>query len=209
MLFASDHGRKIILMVFLCLLLAVALLFIFASPVFAQGEAGESVDEAVEGKLDKTDADILWLCIAAFLVFFMQAGFAFVEAGFCRAKNTVNLMMKNLMDFCIGSLGFWIVGFALMFGTSAAGIISIASGHKGGSSTLRHFLLFVCMIMTFRPERSNATLSLAKTSTEPEPPNTNKGIFGGVSRPCSSTFPTIAIWPVTYSCPFHSPAGRP
>ncbi|MDY6794016.1 MAG: ammonium transporter [Actinomycetota bacterium] len=65
----------------------------------------------------------MWLCIAAFLVFFMQAGFAFVEAGFCRAKNTVNLMMKNLMDFCIGSLAFLAVGFAFMFGSSAGGII--------------------------------------------------------------------------------------
>ena len=123
MLFASNHGRKMLLIIFFCVLVTVALLFVFTPPVFAQEEVGESVDETVEGKLGKTDADILWLCIAAFLVFFMQAGFAFVEAGFCRAKNTVNLMMKNLMDFCIGSLGFWIVGFALMFGTSAAGVI--------------------------------------------------------------------------------------
>lgn len=60
--------------------------------------------------------DWLWTCIAAFLVFFMQAGFALVEAGFTRAKNVVNILMKNVMDFSLGSLLFWAVGFSLMFG---------------------------------------------------------------------------------------------
>ena len=50
-----------------------------------------------------TDTNTLWTCIAAFLVFFMQAGFAMVEAGFTRAKNACNILMKNLMDFSIGS----------------------------------------------------------------------------------------------------------
>lgn len=64
------------------------------------------------------NANILWTCIAAFLVFFMQAGFAMVEAGFTRAKNACNILMKNLMDFSIGSLAFWMVGFGLMFGVT-------------------------------------------------------------------------------------------
>ncbi len=68
-----------------------------------------------------TDSNTLWTCLAAFLVFFMQAGFALVECGFTRAKNACNIMMKNLMDFSIGSLSFWIVGFGLMFGASATG----------------------------------------------------------------------------------------
>lgn len=59
--------------------------------------------------------DVLWTCIAAFLVFIMQAGFAMLEAGFTRAKNAVNIMMKNIMDFCIGTLAFLIIGFHLMF----------------------------------------------------------------------------------------------
>ncbi len=62
--------------------------------------------------------NIVWTCIAAFLVFFMQAGFAMVEAGFTRAKNVVNIMMKNLMDFSIGTLAFFFIGFGLMFGES-------------------------------------------------------------------------------------------
>jgi len=59
--------------------------------------------------------------VAAALVFFMQAGFALVEAGFTRAKNAVNIMMKNLMDFSVGSLAFWAIGFGLMFGVSNSG----------------------------------------------------------------------------------------
>lgn len=61
--------------------------------------------------------NIVWTCVAAFLVFFMQAGFAMVETGFTRAKNAVNIMMKNLMDFAVGSVAFFFVGFGLMFGT--------------------------------------------------------------------------------------------
>ncbi|HMW04844.1 MAG TPA: ammonium transporter [Leptospiraceae bacterium] len=64
----------------------------------------------------KAEINLLWICIAAFLVFFMQAGFALVEAGFTRAKNTVNILMKNLSDFTIGSICFWLIGFSLMFG---------------------------------------------------------------------------------------------
>jgi Amt family ammonium transporter len=66
----------------------------------------------------QTNMNIIWTCIAAFLVFFMQAGFALVETGFTRAKNSVNILMKNLMDFAIGSPAFFLVGFGLMFGVS-------------------------------------------------------------------------------------------
>lgn len=59
--------------------------------------------------------DVLWTCIAAFLVFIMQAGFAMLEAGFTRAKNAVNICMKNIMDFSIGTIAFLAVGFHLMF----------------------------------------------------------------------------------------------
>ncbi|EFK07314.1 putative Ammonium transporter 1 member 1 [delta proteobacterium NaphS2] len=68
--------------------------------------------------LVQTHADYVWTLVAAALVFFMQAGFASVEAGFTRAKNAVNIMMKNLMDFSMGSLAFWAIGFGLMFGAS-------------------------------------------------------------------------------------------
>jgi Amt family ammonium transporter len=65
--------------------------------------------------------DMLWLVLAASLVFFMQAGFALVETGLTRAKNATNIIMKNLMDFCIGSIAFWMVGWGLMYGADQAG----------------------------------------------------------------------------------------
>lgn len=62
----------------------------------------------------------IWVLIGAALVFFMQAGFSMCEGGFTRAKNTGNILMKNLMDFCIGTPAFWLVGFGLMFGAGNA-----------------------------------------------------------------------------------------
>lgn len=69
--------------------------------------------------------DNMWLLIAGFLVMFMQPGFAMVEAGFTRSKNTANILMKNLMDFAIGSLLYWIIGFTIMYGDSIGGFIGI------------------------------------------------------------------------------------
>lgn len=59
-----------------------------------------------------TGIDTVWTLIAGFLVFFMQAGFAMVEAGFTRAKNAGNIIMKNFMDFSVGSVIYWLIGFA-------------------------------------------------------------------------------------------------
>ena len=70
-----------------------------------------------------TSLDTVWVLIAATLVMFMQPGFAMVEAGFTRAKNTANILMKNLMDFSVGSLAFWLVGFSLMFGSDIGSFI--------------------------------------------------------------------------------------
>ena len=69
-----------------------------------------------------SSVNTIWVLIGAALVFFMQAGFSMCEAGFTRAKNTGNILMKNLMDFCIGTPAFWLVGFGLMFG-NGSGII--------------------------------------------------------------------------------------
>ena len=67
--------------------------------------------------------DTVWVLLAAVLVFFMQAGFAMVETGFTRAKNAGNIIMKNLMDFALGAIVFWIIGFSLMQGESLGGLI--------------------------------------------------------------------------------------
>ena len=105
-------------------LLALVMLMISAVPVAADGPdpAGSGADAA-------TAVNFTWTLVAAFLVFFMQAGFAFLEAGLARVKNTVNILTKNFMDFCIGGLAFWAFGFALMFGGSA-----LASGLDKGNT---------------------------------------------------------------------------
>ena len=66
-----------------------------------------------------TSVDVGWTLVAAALVFFMQAGFAMVETGFTRAKNAGNIIMKNLMDFSLGTPIFWVLGFGIMFGTAS------------------------------------------------------------------------------------------
>ncbi len=96
-------------------LLVISILY-FSAPALAEEVSAEvSAIDAVKAEL-QNNINVVWTCIAAFLVFFMQAGFAMVETGFTRAKNAVNILMKNLMDFSVGSLVFFLVGFGLMFG---------------------------------------------------------------------------------------------
>jgi ammonium transporter, Amt family len=64
----------------------------------------------------------IWLLVTTFLVMFMQPGFAMVEAGFTRAKNTSNILMKNLMDFSVGAITYWLVGYSIMYGDSVMGL---------------------------------------------------------------------------------------
>ena len=67
-----------------------------------------------------SSVNTIWVLLGAALVFLMQAGFAMCEAGFTRAKNTGNILMKNLMDFCIGTPVYWLLGFGLMFASGGA-----------------------------------------------------------------------------------------
>ncbi|MFR9564463.1 MAG: ammonium transporter [Rikenellaceae bacterium] len=67
--------------------------------------------------------DTVWILLAAMLVFIMQAGFAMVESGFARSKNTANILMKNLLDFSVGSILFWLVGFGIMYGSGMFGSV--------------------------------------------------------------------------------------
>ncbi|MGN0374649.1 MAG: ammonium transporter [Butyrivibrio sp.] len=86
-----------------------------------------------------SSVNTIWVLLGAALVFFMQAGFAMVETGFTRAKNAGNIIMKNLMDFSIGTPAFWLIGFGLMFGGSGAfvgSIKGIASEAAYGSGML-------------------------------------------------------------------------
>ena len=100
--------------------------FVLAGLVAAAILIGWSVafaEEHTPGEAALAQVNTLTIMVAAFLVFFMQAGFAFLGAGLIRRKNTTNYMTKSFMDFAMASLSFWAFGFAFMFGTSQAGII--------------------------------------------------------------------------------------
>ncbi|MDR1903398.1 MAG: ammonium transporter [Treponema sp.] len=73
--------------------------------------------------MEKSAADLVWIIVGSSLVFIMQAGFAMVESGLTRSKNSINVAIKNLTDFGISTLCYWMVGFGLMFGASLAGLI--------------------------------------------------------------------------------------
>jgi Amt family ammonium transporter len=117
----------------------------------------DEVEVEVDGKTEKVSifrylndievlqyrGDIIWTCIAAFLVFLMQAGFAGVEAGFTRAKNAVNIIMKNILDFCIGTVFFLAIGFHLMFAGPDESLIFL--GKTAGTQWGFPFWLFQCV----------------------------------------------------------------
>jgi len=90
----------------------------------------------------KTEIDTVWIVAAAALVFFMQAGFALLESGMSRSKNAVNVVMKNYMDVCIGSIIFWLVGYGLMFGDNASGFMGASHFIPQSLSNMEYSFLF-------------------------------------------------------------------
>ena len=95
---------------------------LLATPAFAQGITPET----------KVVVDTLWVLVAALLVFFMNAGFAMLESGLCRAKNAVNILAKNFIVFALSSIAFWAVGFAIMFGDGNS-IMGLSGWMIGGA----------------------------------------------------------------------------
>lgn len=100
---------------------------------------------------DLSEGDFLWVLVGICLVFFMQAGFAMVETGFTRAKNAGNIIMKNLLDFCLGTVAFLILGYGLMHGSDLGGVIgdpsalgSIYSSYTSGDMLKVMFHLVFC-----------------------------------------------------------------
>ncbi len=124
---------------------AVTLCFALNGHAFAQ-ESTEVLEQNVS-------LNTMWLLLAAFLVFFMQAGFALLEAGSTRSKNTVNILMKNLMDFSMAAIAFWAIGWGFAYGASAGGFIGISDfflgfdpneiNEAGGSTLLANWLFQV------------------------------------------------------------------
>ncbi len=134
--------------------IGVALVMCLLSGAVLAQDAGPPPDGGVAAAIDaakgelQLNMNIIWTAIAAFLVFFMQAGFAMVETGFTRAKNACNIVMKNVMDFSVGSLTFWLVGFGLMFGAGTSawyGASHFAAGDYGANDLNWTFWLFQCV----------------------------------------------------------------
>ena len=110
------HRRRIFTGVLLALLAV-------STPAFAQ---------AAEPDAMKVALDTVWVLVTAFLVFWMNAGFACLEAGLCRAKNAVNILAKNFIVFAASSIAFWIVGFGLMFGDGSDYLYGMTGWMLGG-----------------------------------------------------------------------------
>ena len=112
-------------------------------PPTAPAETAPAAAAAVESI--QLNLNVVWMVLAGALVFLMQAGFAMVELGFSRAKNSINIIMKNFLDFCISAVVFMFVGFGIMFGTSAGGWIGTDSfwlSNHGAEDSLWAFWFF-------------------------------------------------------------------
>ncbi len=135
--------------------------FIGLSGLCTIGFAAESVDaiesvkaiesikaiESVKKIPTQTNAtsisiDTIWIVVAGCLVFFMQAGFALLEGGMVRSKNTVNVVMKNYTDMCFGAIAFWLVGYGLLFGSNPSGLIGTDHFFLGNADELDYTRLF-------------------------------------------------------------------
>ena len=132
------HMRKFIVLTSLIFWVSL----VISSPVLA-AETSDAMGEY------RVALDTVWVLITGFLVAFMQAGFAVLEAGATQAKNTANIVMKNLMDFALGSVVFLAVGFAIMFGSDMFGFFGTTGffgigdfTHLGLSIPIAAFLLF-------------------------------------------------------------------
>ena len=147
------------------LALGICLLTLFASPLWAQDDGDSTVLESAAAVTQAADseseaaapaapapltvgdlkimADTVWVLIAGMLVFFMNLGFGCVESGFCRAKNCVNILSKNFIVFATASIGFWLLGWGLMFGNGTPYVgqegLLMVSGADNSPATLTEY----------------------------------------------------------------------
>lgn len=114
-----SFGQKYL---FFCLLSTVCYFIGYAEVTWAL--KGEEAAKPIKALSDHAASmDMIWTLIASFLIFLMQAGFTLVEVGFTRAKNAGNVVMKNIIDFAVGAIGFFFIGYGLMFGRSLGGLL--------------------------------------------------------------------------------------
>jgi Amt family ammonium transporter len=116
--------------------LVVAIFLLVSLSLPEQAQASPTVESI------QISMDTVWIVTAAALVFFMQAGFAFVESGMSRSKNAINVIMKNYTDVCFGSLVFWMIGYGLMFGVNASGWFGTDHFFMHNADSLDYTFLF-------------------------------------------------------------------
>ncbi|MCY7392850.1 MAG: ammonium transporter, partial [Leptolyngbyaceae cyanobacterium CAN_BIN12] len=118
------YSRKLSPSAQACIPLALIIVLVWGYEAFAQG-APTLADVVKTTETLKVGLDTMWVLVAGMLVFFMNAGFCMLETGFCRQKNAVNVLSKNLIVFALSTVAFWAIGFGLMF--------SISNGFIGSS----------------------------------------------------------------------------
>ena len=109
--------------------------------------------------------DLMWIVICGILVFFMQAGFTLVETGFTRSKNAGNIIMKNIMDLCIGSIGFWAIGYTVMYGESIGALIGKPTLFFSNSEDMHNLFFQTVFAATAATIVSGAVAGRTKFST--------------------------------------------
>ena len=114
-----------------------SLAFLATAALAASAHAAEPAPAASQAA-----ADVVWIAAAGSLVFFMQAGFALLESGMSRAKNAINVIMKNYCDMCFGAIAFWAVGYGLMFGSNATGWFGADRFFPGAMPSIDYAWLF-------------------------------------------------------------------
>jgi len=114
-----------------------SLAFLATATLAASAHAADPVPAASQAA-----ADVVWIAAAGALVFFMQAGFALLESGMSRAKNAINVIMKNYCDMCFGAIAFWAIGYGLMFGSNTTGWLGTDRFFPGAMPAIDYAWLF-------------------------------------------------------------------
>ncbi|WP_152657304.1 ammonium transporter [Oceanobacillus sp. CFH 90083] len=127
--------------------------FLFATPAYAAAPTVESLELSI---------NLVWIMMGAFLVFFMHAGFAMVESGFTRTKNTLNILMKNFLTICIAAMLFFVAGYAIMFGTSSGSIIGTNGFFLSGVEDIGFFVFQAMFVATCATIMSGAVAERIK-----------------------------------------------
>ncbi|GGP14431.1 ammonium transporter [Oceanobacillus neutriphilus] len=133
--------------------ISAILLFLFVTPAYAAVPTVESLELSI---------NLVWVMLGAFLVFFMHAGFAMVESGFTRSKNTLNILMKNFLTICIASILFFTAGYGIMFGSSAGTFIGTDGFLLSGVDDIGFFVFQAMFVATCATIMSGAVAERIK-----------------------------------------------